>query len=68
MNILYKFSTYVMNNIKIELIEFDIIDVSEGTYVLKQVYQKTVIFITVGTSQIKVLSFNQMPAINSMIY
>ena len=35
---------------------------------IKQVHQKSVIFVTIGISYIKVLSFNQMPAIDAMIY
>ena len=35
---------------------------------IKQVHQKSMIFVTIGISYIKVLSFNQMPAIDAMIY
>ena len=35
---------------------------------IKQMHQKSVIFITIGISGIMVLSFNQMSAIDVMIY
>ena len=35
---------------------------------MKQVHQKSVLFITIGMSKIKVLSFNQMSARDAMIY
>ena len=35
---------------------------------IKQVYQKSVIFVTIGISSIIVLSFNQMSAKDVMIY
>ena len=35
---------------------------------IKQVHQKSVIFANIGFSEIIVLSFNQMSAINVMIY
>ena len=34
----------------------------------KQVHQKSVIFVTIGIFEIIVLSFNQMSAVNVMIY
>ena len=38
-----------------------------GLMLIKQVHQKSVIFVTIGFSEIIVLSFNQMSAINVMI-
>ena len=35
---------------------------------VKQVHQKSMIFVIIDVSQIIVLSFNQMPAIDVMIY
>ena len=47
---------------------FDRIDNSEDIDVNKTVHQQSVIFIAIGVSQIIVLSFNQMSAIDAMIY
>ena len=47
---------------------FDRIDVSEGIDVIKQVHQKSVIFAAIGIYEIIVLCFNQMFAIDAMIY
>ena len=55
-----------MNNIK--MLHYERITVSEGIDVNKQANQKSEIFVTIGTSSIKVLSFNQMSAIDFMIY
>ena len=46
----------------------DIIDVSEGTDVNKEVHQKCVIFVTSVIFKIIVLAFNQMSSIDVMIY
>ena len=35
---------------------------------IKQGHQRSVIFVTIGISEIIVLSFNQMPGINVVIY
>ena len=35
---------------------------------INQVHQKSVVFVTISISQIKVLTFNQMPAIDVMNY
>ena len=35
---------------------------------IKQLHQKSVIFVTIGISEIIILSFNQMSAIGVMIY
>ena len=47
---------------------FDRIDNSEDIDVSKTVHQQSVIFVAIGVSQIIVLSFNQMSAIDAMIY
>ena len=50
------------------MLYFDSINVSEGIDVNKTSALKSVIFVTVGISYIKVLSFKQMSAIDAMIY
>ena len=51
------------------MLYYDRIDVSEWTDVnIKQVHQKSVIFATIGFSEIILLSFKQMSAIGVMIY
>ena len=35
---------------------------------IKQVHQESVIFVTIGVFEIKILSFNQISAIDAMIY
>ena len=47
---------------------FDRIDNSEDIDVNKTVHQQSVIFVAISVSQIIVLSFNQMSAIDAMIY
>ena len=54
--------------IKINMLYYDRIKVSEGVDVDKKVHQKDVIFITFGIFQIRGLSFNQMFEMNLMIY
>ena len=57
-----------MNNIK--MLSFDRIDVSERTDInnFSLVHQKSVIFVAIGISSTKVLRFNQMSTMHSMIY
>ena len=50
------------------MLYFDRIDVSEEFVLIEQVHQKIVIFVTIGISQTIVLSFNQISAIDVMIY
>ena len=50
------------------MLYFDRIDVSVGLLLIKYEHQKSIIFATIGISQIKALSFNQMYAIDPMIY
>ena len=40
----------------------------EELMLIKQAHQKSVMFVTIGISEIMVLRFNQMPAIHVMIY
>ena len=47
------------------IIEFTLL---KELMLIKQVYQKGVIFVTTGIFQISVLSFNQMSAIGAMIF
>ena len=46
----------------------DRIDISEGIDVNKKANQKSVIFATIGIFYIKTLSFNQMSAMDAIIY
>ena len=51
----------------IKLLYYAKIDVSKGIDVTKQVYQKSVMFVTIGISQIIVLSFKQMSSTDVMV-
>ena len=47
---------------------YDRTDVSEGLMLIRQVHQKSVIIVTIGIFWNIVLIFNQMYAIDAMIY
>ena len=50
------------------MIYYDRTDVSKELMLIKQVHQKSVVFVTIGISYFIVLSFNQMYAIDVMAY
>ena len=50
------------------MLKYDRIDISEGTDLIKQVHQNSVIFLTIGISKILVLSMNHIYAKAVMIY
>ena len=52
----------------IEMLYYDRIDVSERTNVKWTTESKAVMFVTISISKIILLSFNQMSAINVMIF
>ena len=56
------YSKYYIKNILIELTFL------KELILIKQLHQKSVIFITIGISITKVLSFNQMSATDVLIY
>ena len=51
---------FYMNVCILQMLYFDGIDVSEGIDLIKQVYQKSVIFVTIDIFYIIDLKFNQM--------
>ena len=48
-------------------IEYERIDISEGLILIKQIYQKNVIFVTIGILKILVLNMNHIFAMVAMI-
>ena len=57
-----------MNVCMLQILFFDSINVSQGINVNKTSGSKGVIFITIGIFQLIVLSFNQVSAIDVIIY
>ena len=53
---------------KIWMLYYNRIDTSKKMMLIKQVHQKSAIFVTIGIFQIKGLSFKLMHAIDAMIY
>ena len=50
------------------MLYYDRIDISEGLDVIKQGHQKSGTFVTIGIFLIIILSFNQITAIDVIIY
>ena len=50
------------------MIYYDRIDVSEGTVLIKQANEKSVMFVTIGVFKIKILSFKCLFAVVVMFY
>ena len=49
------------------MIEYEKIDISEGLMLIEQIYQKNVIFVTVGILKILVLNMNLIFVMDVMI-
>ena len=49
------------------MLEYERIDISEGLMLIKQIYQKSVIFVTVGILKILVLNVNLIFVIDVII-
>ena len=57
-----------MNGCILQMIYFDKINVSEELMLIKQANQNGAIFVTISLFQVNALCFNQMSAIDAMIY